>query len=238
MVTHVINRYSEFSDALNVALDEINYPPKGQGRQTTLARDLSKIAKKNITQKAVRKWLEGEGFPRDENIQALCKLTNKPYEYFLEAKLGYTQKLNPKSPLCIQETQRAYEVYATKNSPISFLSSADIKQHTYSGDNYIIINQFQNDFEADSLFAYELTDNSMLPTYKPTDCLVFNRNQKPTPGDVVLAITEHRDIVLGTYSRSSQKSFKITPTNPDWPTLANEDCDLDIIGVRVQSIIN
>lgn len=48
---------SAFSDRLNELLDARAFPAKGRGRQVELAKATG------LSQKAVRKWLEGEGMP-------------------------------------------------------------------------------------------------------------------------------------------------------------------------------
>lgn len=47
----------DFSNRLNELLDARNFPAKGKGRQVELGKRYS------LTQKAVRKWVEGEGLP-------------------------------------------------------------------------------------------------------------------------------------------------------------------------------
>lgn len=47
---------AEFSRRLNEICDDMQVPPKGQSRQTTLAKTF------NVTQKGARKWLESEGY--------------------------------------------------------------------------------------------------------------------------------------------------------------------------------
>ncbi len=46
-----------FAARLNEVCDDQQIPPKGHARQTTLAKIFG------LTQKGVRKWLEGEGHP-------------------------------------------------------------------------------------------------------------------------------------------------------------------------------
>ncbi len=45
-----------FSRRLNEICDDMNVPPKGKARQTSLARIF------DVSQKGARKWLEGEGY--------------------------------------------------------------------------------------------------------------------------------------------------------------------------------
>lgn len=82
-----------FALRLNAALDVIGFPAKNDGRQTALARVMTKIRGKPITQKGVRKWLEGEAMPTEENRYALIQICQLSYqELFGEAT---TEKQSP-----------------------------------------------------------------------------------------------------------------------------------------------
>jgi len=61
------SRLKEFAKRLNDRLDAIGYPAKKFGRQTKLAQDLK------ADQKAVRRWLEGLGYPSDDNLRTLAE---------------------------------------------------------------------------------------------------------------------------------------------------------------------
>lgn len=69
MVT--IDRYKEFSQRLNAALDHINFPPKGKNRQQKLG-DLF-----NVGQKGARKWLESEAIPKQVRHQEIIEKLNE-----------------------------------------------------------------------------------------------------------------------------------------------------------------
>lgn len=67
------NHAESFSQRLNSVLDDYGFSPKGSGRQTKLARLISRRHDlKPITQKGVRKWLEGEGMPRKSYLVFLA----------------------------------------------------------------------------------------------------------------------------------------------------------------------
>ncbi|MCM2543882.1 helix-turn-helix domain-containing protein [Burkholderia glumae] len=79
-----------FSDRLNLVLDEEGYPPKGSGRQNRLAKDWG------LTQKGVRKWLEGEGVPETTRLIEIAKRYDVSFEWLATGR-------DP-STLCHSET--------------------------------------------------------------------------------------------------------------------------------------
>jgi len=64
-----------FSDRLNQVLDDQGYPPKGSGRQNRLAKDWG------LSQKGVRKWLEGEGVPETTRLIEMAKRYQVSFEW-------------------------------------------------------------------------------------------------------------------------------------------------------------
>lgn len=62
-----LNQVFAFTKRLNEALDDNNFPPKGEGRQTAAA------ARFGVSQKGARKWLEAEGMPRTSKINVIAK---------------------------------------------------------------------------------------------------------------------------------------------------------------------
>ncbi|WP_414446838.1 helix-turn-helix domain-containing protein [Burkholderia sp. 22PA0099] len=73
MVT--IDERQAFSDRLNLVLDDAGYPPKGSGRQNQLAKDWG------LSQKGVRKWLEGEGVPETTRLVEMSKRYGVSFEW-------------------------------------------------------------------------------------------------------------------------------------------------------------
>jgi transcriptional regulator with XRE-family HTH domain len=67
----------EFSERLNEALDDMGVPTKDLGRQTTAARLFG------VSQKGVRKWLEGEGLPHTKRISKIANKVNVRQEWLL-----------------------------------------------------------------------------------------------------------------------------------------------------------
>lgn len=57
----------KFAKRLNEVCDDLQIPPKGKARQTTLARMFK------VSQESARKWTEGESIPKYETILAMSE---------------------------------------------------------------------------------------------------------------------------------------------------------------------
>ncbi len=52
----------KFSQRLNEALNDMNYPPMGHGRQSALAKELK------LSPQVIGRWLKGEDFPKTSQL--------------------------------------------------------------------------------------------------------------------------------------------------------------------------
>ena len=59
----------KFARRLNQALDDVGLARMGQGRQTSLARDM------NLPSQVVGKWLKGEDYPKTSQLVKLAQYT-------------------------------------------------------------------------------------------------------------------------------------------------------------------
>lgn len=64
-----------FAARLNEALDEIQFPMKGYGRQQSLADRM------HVSQKGARKWLEGEAMPEQFRVVDLARWLDVNFEW-------------------------------------------------------------------------------------------------------------------------------------------------------------
>lgn len=69
-----------FAARLNEICDDMKVPPKGQARQTTLAIIFG------ITQKGVRKWLEGEGYPSIDMARRIAMWADVHFEWLMTGR--------------------------------------------------------------------------------------------------------------------------------------------------------
>jgi transcriptional regulator with XRE-family HTH domain len=89
MVTNREKELKGFAERLNEAMDDAEYPPKGEGRQVSLAKAMG------VSQKGARKWLEGETFPTQDKRIALARLLKVNFEW-LSAGTGLKRPEYPK----------------------------------------------------------------------------------------------------------------------------------------------
>lgn len=82
-----------FSSRLNDALDNVQFPKLGAGRQARLAELME------ATPQAAGQWLKGEAFPPTSVLVKLAKLTNTRSNWLLSgAGPAYDKVANPRGP--------------------------------------------------------------------------------------------------------------------------------------------
>lgn len=69
-----------FASRLNEICDDMSVPPKGRGRQTVLKKVV------DLSQNAVLKWLEGNGYPSMENARQLAVWADVQIEWLLTGR--------------------------------------------------------------------------------------------------------------------------------------------------------
>lgn len=70
----------DFATRINEVCDDMGVPPKGQARQSTLAKIF------DVSQKGARKWLEGEGFPEFRNCIRIALWADVNIEWLLTGR--------------------------------------------------------------------------------------------------------------------------------------------------------
>lgn len=82
-----------FSSRLNDALDNVQFPKLGAGRQARLAELM------DATPQAAGQWLKGEAFPPTSVLVKLAKLTNTRSNWLLSGTGSpYDKVTNPRGP--------------------------------------------------------------------------------------------------------------------------------------------
>jgi hypothetical protein len=76
-----------FAARMNEICDDMGVPPKGKGRQTTIA------ARFTVSQRAALKWLEGETYPSVDHARAISRWSGVRFEWLMtgegDKKTGY-----------------------------------------------------------------------------------------------------------------------------------------------------
>jgi transcriptional regulator with XRE-family HTH domain len=85
---------TEFSHRLNKVLDDVGFDAKGSGRQVQLGKAIG------LTQKGVRKWLEGEGLPELSRLVQIAVHFNVSFEWLATGRGDpYSGGANVERPL-------------------------------------------------------------------------------------------------------------------------------------------
>ena len=66
-----------FAARMNAICDDMDVPPKGRGRQTTIA------AKFQVSQRGALKWLEGETYPSIDHARAIARWAGVRFEWLM-----------------------------------------------------------------------------------------------------------------------------------------------------------
>jgi transcriptional regulator with XRE-family HTH domain len=102
-----------FATRLNEICDDQSLPQKFAGRQVELAKIITDITDETISTKAVRKWLEGAGFPSTDKIILLAKWANISAEWLISGRgqkeLNSYKKLDPRIEHIIKVMQNMSE---------------------------------------------------------------------------------------------------------------------------------
>ena len=67
----------EFAQRMNEICDDMEIPPKGKGRQTTLA------ARFHVSQGATLKWLEGDAYPTIDHAKIIARWAGVNFEWLM-----------------------------------------------------------------------------------------------------------------------------------------------------------
>lgn len=103
----------EFAKRLNELCDDAGMPEKYSGRQVELAKLIRLITNEDISTKAVRKWLEGAGFPSTDKIILIAKWANVSSEWLISGRGRKTiidyDNLSPKIDVVVKLMQEMTE---------------------------------------------------------------------------------------------------------------------------------
>lgn len=83
----------EFSENLNLALDQLGWP--SHGRIAMLARAMSD----DLTSPSVRRWLTGEGLPEVKRLAELSRITQKSVQWLLTGESPHPEDYAPVTPV-------------------------------------------------------------------------------------------------------------------------------------------
>ncbi len=170
----------KFSERLNAVLDRAGAPAKGKGRQLYLAEQFG------LSQKGVRKWLEGESIPSYERSLEIVKKfesTGVTGEWLFFDNNKYA----PEWYLSTDETIARYETSRLYYLPLINLDIRKIneflKLEAGATPDYFI--KTPENF-GESAFAIRIPVNGKAAIGNPGDYIVFDSDLEATVGRYVL----------------------------------------------------
>jgi len=89
----------KFAERLHEALDDMNYPRMGHGRQSALAKELK------LSPQLIGKWLKGEDYPKTSQLVKVSQFLNVRSNWLLSGAGSKYPKKNPS--LSIVSNQKA-----------------------------------------------------------------------------------------------------------------------------------
>lgn len=90
----------EFARRLNELCDDMRVPPKGNARQTYVAKLFG------VSQKGARKWLEAEGYPKLEMCKTIATWGGVQVEWLLTGRGN--KSIYDSTPLNVEQDRRHY----------------------------------------------------------------------------------------------------------------------------------
>lgn len=184
----VTEQEKRFSERLNKALDEIGVPPKGKGRQTTVAKMFG------VSQKGARKWLEAEGMPEPKRLEQIAKKCGVNIEWLW----GGRGPMRPKSIHEARDIEPGPDIGIILSIPIVGNTQAgpdkaweELGYPAGYGEEYVDIPS--KDVHA---YALRIAGDSMEPRMREGEVVVVYPSEEPMPGDEVVVRTKAGEVMV------------------------------------------
>lgn len=230
MVTSSSNK--AFAARLNEALDDKRVPPKGQGRQQAVGRIFG------VSQKAARKWLEGEGRPKGERAAEIAVRLGVSYDWLMTGKGNKHPEAIPSgqavAPWSIGDPVPDYEV----ELPVLNVEAS-------AGDGLLVDDEhvrnrlrFQREWlrkkgvnVADAALIYA-TGDSMAPYIQAGDLVLIDTSQRNLVDDEVFVIRNgHGELRIKRLQRLYDGRIRLKSDNPAYaPEDLAPGVEVDIVG--------
>lgn len=194
------NQKAEFSDRLNHALDLNHIPPKGKGRQVTLAKMFG------VSQKGASKWLEGETYPDLQRIAVIAKKLNVNVEW-----LAYgTGVINIES---IPGSGKS----GWKRVPVvSWNEAGEFEKYKPSLD----ADWVWTDVETGSRsYALRVCDDSMEPRYEQGAIVIVDPDRVPVHRNIVIIKWRQSNTTTCAQLLIDGPNRYLKPHNPNYNTI-------------------
>ncbi len=200
------------------------------------AKGLSQQGLANLTidlkQSRINNWENGLRTPGPEEIKQLANALEVPAAFLMclsdEKQENQTKKLSRLLPL--------FDPHQACNTAHYF------KELREQGEleGVILISastQLLPKLGADT-FALKMSNDSMMPEFRPNDILVIDSSAAPEPGNyVAVKMSRKLEVIICQYKKLSYNSseFELLTLNDHWPNIkVADDVDVEIVGKVVQ----
>lgn len=178
-----------FSARLNMALDRAGIPKLNKGRQVAVKQ------KMRVSQEAVRKWLSGESIPRHSRLIQLSHWLDVSYGWLISGQQDeiaephqHYQSSHQAIPFYSLDFQTTVLNKIAAQQPAQL--SIALTQKQAEPDVFLFSEWSDQD---EGVFAFEINDNQMQPTFRQHDIVLINTQTTPCAGQAVL-IAETRQL--------------------------------------------
>jgi hypothetical protein len=193
--------YAEFAKRLNSALDHAGIPKLNKGRQVALKHRM------RVSQEAVRKWLAGESIPRHERLVQLSQWLAVSYAWLVS---GEADELREPEQTYASNRSKAASSPHHDTSLLQHAASLPIRHADGSEKRWL----FSHWCDAQSpLFAFEVNDAHMQPTYRQNDVVFINPHIKPEAGHAVLVDFNPQPLSVRRLLRASKNQLLLSTDN-------------------------
>lgn len=202
------------SDTCYTIGDRIKY------KREQLNLSMTQLAKLiSVTHASISQWENGLSRPNAENTNALQQVFGCSVAWLLYG--------DETPSLEISKQDNVGNIYK-----IPILHDASILNRdaeTSNAINYIVSN---NSNVSERCFAYQLTNNSMLPIFLIGDVVIISPEKQPETDCFVLAKVGN-SIFVRRYILEDTK-FSLVPLNSDYSTISNQEQEVKILGVVIE----
>lgn len=206
-----------FATRLNHALDLNQVPPKGKGRQLTVAKMFG------VSQKGASKWLEGQAYPDLQKIAVIANRLNVNIEWLTYGTGLINTQLIP-----------APGRLGWKKIPlISWKQAAYLNKYQVSSDTEWTWTDIDS---GPRTFALMVEDNSMEPRFEPGCIITVDPDLEPSHRRIVIVKWLKTDTVTCVQYLVDGQHIYLKPHNPNFViTLFDEkNPQVKIVGTAIQ----
>lgn len=181
---------------------------------------------KDVSHVAISQWESNTTKPNAENLYELSQILGCDFGWLLKGEGENTNVLFLADP---------------ENKKIPILEITQLEHWHIGIDIPTPIEReylMSNIHNPSKCFALKVLDDSMKPDFVEGDMIVIDSEQKPAPGEFVVARVD-KDILFRKYQVESSVNgeaeyFSLTPLNQDFPPFSSSRHSIELLGTMVE----